>query len=291
VSLALDRLAAGAAIEVVLLDGADFGGPARREPHRHDYHELIWVRSGEGEHSIDGTIVPVRERTVTVIGRGQVHVFLRARNLHGGVLRFRDELLSGGAARIVPGWLLEGGGGRTIPVPASEADRLDAMFDAVHAELTRPPDAVSADVERHVISIVLLWLERWYDGARTERRDADDAEVQLQRRFAERLEADFARHHDAAHYADALAVPAAALSRALTQVTGRSTKELIVDRVVLEAARLLRYTDDGISEIAHRVGYSDPLYFSRAFKRRFGEAPQAYRDRVRGRGAGKSMHP
>jgi len=80
-----------------------------------------------------------------------------------------------------------------------------------------------------------------------------------------------------------LAVPAAALSRALTQATGRSTKELVTDRVMLEAVRLLRFTDLTVGEIAHRVGYDDPLYFSRAFKRHAGEAPMAYRDRVRGR--------
>lgn len=286
-ALALDRLAAGAAIDVVLLDGRDFGGPAMRAPHRHDYHELIWVRSGRGEHAIDGRTVPVRPHTVTVIGRGQVHVFRHAEELHGAVLRFRDELLDGGAARIVPGWLLDGGGGRTIPVPASECDRVQQVFAALAAELARPPDGLTGDVERHFISILLLWLERFYDASRTERRDADDAEVQLQRRFAERLEADFARHHDAAHYADALAVPAAALSRALTQVTGRSTKELILERVMLEAARLLRYGEQTVGEIAHHVGFADPLYFSRAFKRRFGAAPQSYREHARG----KSMHP
>ena len=63
---------------------------------------------------------------------------------------------------------------------------------------------------------MLLWVERWYDAVRTERRAADDAEVQLHRRFAALLERDFRAHHDAAHYADALAVPPAALSRALS---------------------------------------------------------------------------
>ena len=37
---------------------------------------------------------------------------------------------------------------------------------------------------------------------------------------------------------------------------------------MLEAARLLRFTDLSVGEVAHRVGYDDPLYFSRAFKRR-----------------------
>ena len=47
---------------------------------------------------------------------------------------------------------------------------------------------------------------------------------------------------------------------------------------MLEAARLLRFTDLTVGEVAHRVGFDDPLYFSRAFKRHAGEPPMAYRD-------------
>jgi AraC-like DNA-binding protein len=79
-------------------------------------------------------------------------------------------------------------------------------------------------------------------------------------------------------------MPQAALSRALVEATGRSTKELITDRVMLEAARLLRYTEQTIGEISYAVGFEDPLYFSRAFKRRFDASPKAYRAAVRGRG-------
>ena len=85
--LDLDRLDGGAA-QVVRLDGARFGGAAAREPHRHDYHELIWIRDGRGQHSIDGATVPVRPGTVTVIGRGQVHVFEEGEALDGAVVRF-----------------------------------------------------------------------------------------------------------------------------------------------------------------------------------------------------------
>ena len=91
--------------------------------------------------------------------------------------------------------------------------------------------------------------------------------MQLYRRFDRMLERDFARHHDAAHYADTLAVPPAQLSRVLAHVTGRTTKQLITDRVMLEAARLLRFTDLTVGEIAFRAGFEDQLYFSRAFKR------------------------
>ena len=143
-------------------------------------------------------------------------------------------------------------------VPPGEAPHLDALVAALGAELQRPPDQHSPELQRHLLSTILLWIERWYDASRTERREADDAEVQLHRRFARLLEEDFARHHDAAHYADALGVPAAALSRALAQVTGRATKDLITERVMLEAARLLRFTDLSVGEVAQRVGLRGP---------------------------------
>ena len=168
---------------------------------------------------------------MTLIGRGQVHVFERASGLYGAVVRFGDELLHGdAAARANPAWLLGGRGARTVAVPAGDVPRLEAAIEALAAETRRPADACSVDLQRHFLSALLLWVERWYEASRTQQRDADDAEVQLYRRFVDVLERDFARHHDAAHYADALRVPQAALSRALARVTGRATKELITDR-------------------------------------------------------------
>jgi AraC family transcriptional activator of pobA len=210
---------------------------------------------------------------VTLIGRGQVHVFERARRLSGAVVRVGPEMQHEG-----PGWLVGGRGSRTVPVPPSEVPSLESTIAMLAAETARPRDARGLDVQRHLLSVVLLWVERWYDATRTERRDPDDTDVQLYRRFDAALERDFARHHDAAHYAAALAVPAAQLSRSLSQVTGRTTKQLITDRVMLEAARLLRFTDLNVGEIAFRAGFEDQLYFSRAFKRHYGEAPTTYRE-------------
>jgi AraC family transcriptional regulator, transcriptional activator of pobA len=271
-------------VQVMRMEGMRVDAGTVREPHRHDYHELLWLRTGHGEHLLDGRPLAVRPRSLTLIGRGQVHVFSRAEDVFGAAVRFGDEALLGGAAqRATPGWMLAGRGGLTVEVPESDVGRLESIIAALEAEAARPPDARSAELERHLLSVLLLWIERWHEDTRTERRDADDAEVQLHRRFAERLEADFARHHDAAHYADALGAPAAALSRALSHVTGRTTKELVTDRVMLEAARLLRFTDLTVQEIGHRTGFRDPLYFSRAFKRHQGESPQAYRARVQGK--------
>lgn len=266
----IDRLAAPLA--VVLLADAAFGtavGRGARRPHRHDYHELLWTRAGSGSHLIDGERTPVRPGTVTVIGRGQVHVFEQALGLHGAVVRFGGELLF----ETSPAWLVGGRGALTVDIPPSETPAFEGAITTLAAELARPPDAHGGRIQRHLLSALLLWIERFYDDAHAERPD----ENALYRRFTEVLERDYAAHHDAAHYADALAVPAAHLSRALGAVTGRTTKQLVTDRALLEAARLLRFTELTVGEIAFRAGYEDQLYFSRAFKRRYGSSPVAYR--------------
>jgi AraC family transcriptional activator of pobA len=285
--LAVDRIPdPGASLEVVLVEDASFGADSERgarAPHRHDYHELIWTRSGSGHHLIDGEVFAVEPGTVTLIGRGQVHVLERASGLSGAVVRFGEELLVRTPdAHANPGWMLGSRGARQVAVPAGDAPRLEATIEALAAETRRPPDARTIDLERHLLSALLLWVERWYEATRTQQREADDAELQLYRRFVEVLERDFARHHDAGHYAEELRVPQAALSRALSKVTGRRTKELVTDRRMLEAARLLRFTDRTVGEVAFRAGFTDQLYFSRAFKRYYGEAPMAHRERLRG---------
>jgi AraC family transcriptional regulator, transcriptional activator of pobA len=282
--LTIDRLPDPAeVVDVLPLEGVSSSPAEAREPHRHDYHELVWVRSGSGNHLIDGELVPARPGTITLIGRGQVHVFESAADVRGAVVRFADELLFGSTAqRVVPGWLLAGRCGRTVAVPADDAQQLDSLIESLRAEVRRPLDARSVELQRELVSVILLWIERWYNAEHAEDRQVDEADVQLLRRFVSRLESDFADHHDAAHYADTLALPPAALSRALTRATGSSTKELVTDRVMVEAARLLRFSDLTAGQIAHQVGFSDPLYFSRAFKRHYGESPTGYRARLRG---------
>jgi AraC family transcriptional activator of pobA len=253
--IAVDRLPeAGSSVEVLMLADARFGsesdcGP--RRPHRHDYHELVWTRCGTGRHLIDGEVSLVEPNTVTLIGRGQVHVFERARGLHGAVVRFGDELLTGDPASDAnPAWLVGSRAVQSVSVPAGEVGRLQATIEMLAAETRRPPDSRSVSLQRHFLSTLLLWTERWYEATRTEQRVADDPDLQLYRQFSEVLERDFARHHDARHYADTLGLPQAALSRALGTVAGRTTKELITDRRMLEAARLLRFSDMSVGEVA-----------------------------------------
>jgi AraC family transcriptional regulator, transcriptional activator of pobA len=275
----------GSSVEVETSAGDSFGtaGQGPHEPHRHDYHEICWTRGGSGLHLIDGQPFPVVPGTLTLIGRGQIHVFERGSCIVGAAVRFGDELLADrSVTRTSPRWLLDPHGRRTVHVPPSHVRHLEGIHEALAAETSRPLDSRSIDVQRYLIATLLLWVDRWYEATSTEQRCTDDADAQLCARFLSLLDRDFACHHDTGHYATALAASPAHLSRVLARTCGRTSKELITDRVMVEAARLLRFTDLAVGEVAFGVGFDDRFYFSRAFKRRYGESPLAYRARLRG---------
>jgi len=245
-----------------------------REPHRHAYHELIWVREGSGRHLIDGEPVDFGPRTLTLIAKGQVHQFERADRVSGVVVRFDDEWLTGSRR-----WLFSGGACSALRVPEDDAPRFDALLDLLREEVEEPAGPESAELRRHLLSAALLWAQRWR-GAQLEGGGAARVDVQLQQQFLETLERDFAKSHDAGHYSAELGVTTGTLSRTLTRLSGRTTKQLILDRVLLEAARLLRFSDLSVKEIAARLGFTDQFAFSKAFKRQRGEAPLDFRSRL-----------
>jgi AraC family transcriptional activator of pobA len=251
-----------------------------REPHRHAYHELIWVRDGRGRHLIDGEPVEFGPRTLTLIAKGQVHQFQRAEEISGVIAQFDDEWLADELAKQASRrWLFTSHGCTSLTPPPEEADRFDALLDLLRVEAERRPSRESAELRRHLLAAALLWAQRWRE-AQLEEGGASRADVQLHQRFLETLERDFATSHDAGHYADELGVTTGTLSRVLTKLTGRGTKQHVLERVMLEAVRLLRFSDLSVKEIAARLGFSDQFAFSKAFKRERGEAPLDFRGRA-----------
>jgi AraC family transcriptional activator of pobA len=271
----VDDLPADAdALEVVSLELEHIDGAEVREPHRHAYHELIWVREGSGRHLIDGVPVEFGPRTLTLIAKGQVHQFERAEGIRGYVVRFDDDWLSGSRR-----WLFSGQVCTPLTVPEADSPRFDALLELLRVELERPPGPESAELRRNLLTAALLWAVRWREAQQLEGGEATSTEVQLHRDFLETLERDFTTSHEVGHYAAELGVTSGTLSRVLTRLTGRSTKQLILERVLLEAARLLRFSDLSVKEIAARLGFGDQFAFSRAFKRQRGEAPLDFRNR------------
>src|SRR5215210_8203444 len=121
------------ALEVVRVELGSIGDGEVREPHRHAYHELIWVREGSGLHLIDGEPVEFGPRTLTLIAKGQVHQFQRAEDVTAVVARFEDDWLTSSRR-----WLFSGQACTALRVPESEAAPFDALLEALRVELERP---------------------------------------------------------------------------------------------------------------------------------------------------------
>lgn len=74
-------------------------------------------------------------------------------------------------------------------------------------------------------------------------------------------------------YAESLALHTNHLNRAVKEVTGKTTTQLIAERVLKEAHALLKYTDWSISQIANGLGFEEPAYFTTFFKKYNGTSP------------------
>jgi AraC-like DNA-binding protein len=91
------------------------------------------------------------------------------------------------------------------------------------------------------------------------------------------IEQDLHRHRDVAHYADRLGYSERTLTRACRRATGQTAKDVLLDRMVLEAKRLLAQTDDPIVNVSTRLGFSEATNFTKFFVRHTAETPTAFR--------------
>lgn len=249
-------------------------------PHRHDFQEILWVQAGRGVHSVDGISATLTPHTLAVIVKGQVHNFLEAHGFTAYVFRFTDDFLYATASSESDHATLIRAlrGQRGLHVPASEAAEFDALCTLLAGETVQAGAFGKTAVLRHLLHALLIKIERLNRLASAAGEVETAAGYTLYHAFIVLLEQHYTLHHDVRFYADGLAVSPARLSRLLQQVTGRPAKRLILERVQLEAQRLLQFTPLAVKEIADALGYTDPFHFSKVFKQEIGLTPQGYRD-------------
>jgi AraC-like DNA-binding protein len=100
--------------------------------------------------------------------------------------------------------------------------------------------------------------------------------------FRDHIEEHFQRWHKVGEYADRLGYSARTLNRPARQHTGLSAKQLIDERIVLEAKRRLSHAEASVAEIADQLGFDDASNFSSYFRRHAGTTPGGFRNWSRG---------
>ena len=245
-------------------------------PQRPEFHIVYLGLRGKGSLVVDFKSVPLGTDTLTIVARGRVQYFVPSAQLDAWVLLFLPEFVELGARTIDP---LRGASllSPAWPVPAlqltsRDRDELLLLADELASEQARPLDELQPYVMAALLRTILLRGERIA-------RAAGTAPVQPASlaRFFTILERDCLRTRSVAHYAKEAGLSARRLAELLVASTGKSTKEVIDDRVVLEHKRLLANTDLTIKELADRTGFAEPTNFVKFFRHRAGTTPQAFR--------------
>lgn len=251
-------------------------------PHRHDFFEIIWLRTGNGQVRSDLQKYSVSSGTLFITSPGQVHAWELKGNSAGEIASFTEEFFA--VSSDPPGLLgklpfLYGG-----PVPPvlhltpSEARRVDRLFRQLHAEAAAPLVGRD-DLVRAYLTILLTLTRQFLDARGPVTTPAATTDL-LSRRFRLLLEENFPQLLDVGDFAKLLHVSRTHLNDHLRRETGRSAGELIQDRMLLEAKRLLTHTSLPVAQIADKLGFQDPSYFGRFFRRSAGQTPGEFRDRA-----------
>ena len=251
-------------------------------PHKHNFQELIWIRSGRGQQAIDGDITDIKPATFYLIAKGQVHQFLEAEKVNGFVLQFNEEFRlrrGSGQSRHFSETFFNNV--RSIPALSIEGEQiqsLEALFTLISHEFDSPHRIGQQAVLRHLLQVLLIKITQNIDEGKVGEEKTEPAQDTIFKDFLSLLEDQFQSHHDVAFYADSLAITPRQLSDRTKRVVGKTAKQVIEDRVTLEAKRALRFTSRPVKEIAYDLGFDDPSYFSKVFKRVTGHTPQEFQD-------------
>ena len=85
------------------------------------------------------------------------------------------------------------------------------------------------------------------------------------------------RLHQVQDYAGLMAITEKYLNELCKKTAGKTASELIHERIILEAKRLLLHSDLNNKEVAYFLSFDDPSHFSKFFKRKTGRTPSQFR--------------
>jgi AraC family transcriptional activator of pobA len=162
-----------------------------------------------------------------------------------------------------------------LPPAGATRSRLESLLEQLLAEAAWPQQGHELILEWLARAALLLLVR-----AQAEHRLADRSgrgDFALYSRFRAEVEGRYKEQWQVGQYAAALRVTPTRLNRLCLRIAGQTAFEIAQERLLLEACRQLTYLPASVASIAYELGFQDPAYFSRLFKKRFGLTPKEYR--------------
>lgn len=226
---------------------------------------LLWFTKGQGRITISGVTRGYTAHNAIFIPAGVMHGFEVGAQVFGSAVFF--------------------GKSSTVTLPAEPQhlrirevhaqQELNVMLDMIQREMDSDSPAHDR-ATRHYLGLLGVWLERQAVKAAGEQARPDAAR-RLVARYTALLESTFRTGCGVAELAADLGVTPTHLTRCCKQTCGRSAHDLLAERRIFEARRLLTETDQPVGRIGASLGFASAAYFARAFQHMTGHSPTAFR--------------
>ncbi len=252
------------------------------KPHVHTFYEIIWFRKAGGTHTVDFQQYPVLENSLFLLCPGQVHHF-DGRTRHEGILlKFCTDFLKDDQpeedafVRCDLFNVFDPSPYCLIPDAKSVGEMLD-IVERMRRELDNADAFAHQEMIRSLAKIFLIYVHRHGERRGTLPLSEMNPRHRLFIRFRQMVEQRYTQLHTVSEYARELAVSQKTLSLSVRECSGKTPLALINSRIALEAKRLTVFTNLMTKEIAYRLGFDDPSYFLKLFKRETGFLPSDFR--------------
>lgn len=154
---------------------------------------------------------------------------------------------------------------------------ISSILDNIIEELSNLESSREEMIRIYVKQMIIRATRLWKQQQLGELNTAPSADLEFFRNFSRLVEIHFREKHSVMDYADLLAIAPKTLSKKFNRLQLSQPNDIIKDRILLEAKRLLAYASLSIKEIAYDLGYDDPAYFNRLFSNKTGQTPAAFR--------------
>ena len=250
-------------------------------PHGHRaLHQVLVISSGGGEMQAETQRHSFEGPALLTVPAGVIHGFAFFPDTEGYVITFAEALFRE-LCRSEPAFrpLFVAASCASLAGDLAQQQELADALPRLKRELAWQAPACNAAISARLTTILVSAIRALHQ-PEIATSAAANARAALVARFREKLEAHLHIGLTIAQYAKALNVTPAQLRAACLEVTGKPPVRVLEDRMLLEAKRTLAYTNMTVTETAYYLGFGDPAYFSRFFRKLAGESAATFRKRV-----------
>lgn len=258
----------------------DMEEPQVDDVHKHTFYEIIWIEQGNSMQTIDYKTYEIAPCSLFFISPNQVHEFEVWQPLKGGSILFTEEFFLLGQNnkdRLFEMSFLDNFYSNPgIHLATVEFDDIKMTIDQLTKEQKRI-DKIFL-ITQGLLHVLLAQIQRFID--KTKKDDFSKTYLVLYKKFKCSLNRFFMENKSASYYADQLHITAHHLNKVVKKITGKTTGEVIRARSILEAKRMLTFSDATISEISTALQFFDSSYFAKTFKADCGMSPLEFKSKM-----------